>query len=387
MTSKDKLVKARAALVLDEHFFGSLALRLTLVEDRSCKTLWTDGSSLGYNPAFVDALSMRALKGVVCHEVMHCALGHHARRDNREKEKWNVAADHAVNPLIKDKFSLPDGFLFDADFVELSAEEIYSRLPISAEQDKKDSQEQGEAGNGKDADPGGCGEVRDANSGKDNKTPSEADLARSEARWKVSVAQAAQQAKAFGHLAADLDRCVDKIINPRISWHSILQQFINTIVKSDYSWIHPNRRHIASGIYLPSCRSLEVGTIVLAVDTSGSISEKALKQVAADLSGILDVMKTDCHVVYCDKRIQGTEYFKSGDFILKLNAKGGGGTSFKPAFDWVEKENLSPACLIYFTDLDGEFPETEASYPVLWVTDRRIHKTPPFGEVLEVVGE
>jgi len=387
MTAKDKLIKARTVLVLDEPFFGALALRLILKEDPSCKTLWTDGSSLGFNPDFVESLSMDSLEGCVCHEIMHCVLAHHTRRDNREKGKWNVAADYTVNDIIRKDFSLPEGHLFDPAFSGFSVEQVYSKLPAESKQDEKGSQA-GDGVKGKgDSDPGGCGEIRDANSSAGNKVPSEADLTRSEAKWKVATAQAVQQAKAFGKLPAGLNRCVDEIINPKVGWHSILQQFMDTVVKSDYSWVHPNRRHIHAGIYLPSCRNLEMGTIVLAVDTSGSVSKRALEQVAAELSGILDVVKTDCHVVYCDSEIQNTEYFKSGDLILKLNAKGGGGTSFKPVFEWIEKEDIRPACLLYFTDLAGSFPEDEADYPVLWVTDRHFHKSPPFGEVLEVIGD
>ena len=72
MTAKEKLIKARAALVLDEPFFGSLVLRLNVLEDSSCNTLWVNGSSLGFNPSFVDSLSMDKLKGCLCHEVLHC---------------------------------------------------------------------------------------------------------------------------------------------------------------------------------------------------------------------------------------------------------------------------------------------------------------------------
>lgn len=387
MTAKDKLIKARTALVLDEPFFGALALRLTLKEDPLCKTLWTDGSSLGFNPDFVESLSMDSLKGCVCHEIMHCVLAHHTRRDNREKGKWNVAADYTVNDIIRKDFSLPEGHLFNPEFSGLSVEQVYSKLPDESKPDEKGSQAKDGAKGKGDSDPGGCGEIRDASPSAGSKVSSEADLARSEAKWKVATAQAVQQAKAFGKLPAGLDRCVEEIINPKVGWHSILQQFMDTVVKSDYSWVHPNRRHIHAGVYLPSCRNLEMGTIVLAVDTSGSVSKKALEQVAAELSGILDVVKTDCHVVYCDSEIQNTEYFKSGDLILKLDAKGGGGTNFEPVFEWIEEEGIRPACLLYFTDLAGSFPEDEADYPVLWVTDRHFHESPPFGEVLEVIGD
>lgn len=409
MIAKDKVTKARAALVLDEPFFGSLVLRLKLKEDLSCKTLWTDGSTLGFNPVFVDSLSMDKLKGCLCHEVMHLALSHHTRRGNRDHSKWNAAGDFAINAMIKDKFSLPDGCLIDLKYSALSAEDIYSQLPAEEEKKKDQSKEgnsqasspQGSSGvsdspatdsenneSGKDnSDPGGCGEVRDASSDEGKTPPTEADLSRSEADWKIAVTQAAQQAKTFGRLPAGFDRVVDDIINPKIDWRALLRRFMDTLVKTDYSWVHPNRRHIAAGLYLPSCRDSEVGTMVIGVDTSGSVSQEMLTQVAAEISSILNDIQADCHVVYCDTKVQNTEYFAPGDSISKLDAKGGGGTDFKPVFDWIEKENITPSCLIYFTDLYGSFPETQPDYPVLWIVDGRASKKAPFGEVIEYTGE
>jgi len=422
MIAKDKVIKARAVLVLDEPFFGSLILRLKTKEDPSCKTMWVDGKTLGYNPAFVDSLSVEILKGCLCHEVMHLALSHHTRRGNRDHIKWNAAGDYAINGLIKDKFSLPDKCLFDPKFSALSAEAIYSQLPdqeneskgkseqgtsqvsppkggggqgdsaADSKPDKNEGQENGkdQENNGdqeNDFDPGGCGEVRDADTG-DSETPAtEADISRSEADWKIAVSQAAQQAKTFGKLPAGFDRVVDDIINPRIDWRALLRRFMDTLVKTDYSWVHPNRRHIAAGLYLPSCRDSEVGTMVIGVDTSGSVSQKMLTQVAAEISSILNDIRADCHVVYCDTKVQNTEYFAPGDSITKLEAKGGGGTNFSPVFEWIEKENIDPSCVIYFTDLYGSFPATSPSYPVLWIVDGRISKKAPFGETLEYTGE
>jgi hypothetical protein len=48
-----RISKQRTALVMDQPFFGVLALRLKVVEDATCKTFWVDGESLGYNPAYL----------------------------------------------------------------------------------------------------------------------------------------------------------------------------------------------------------------------------------------------------------------------------------------------------------------------------------------------
>jgi hypothetical protein len=50
------MVRARTDLVLAHPFFGYLALQLTLVEDQSCDTAWTDGYVLAYNPLYVNML-------------------------------------------------------------------------------------------------------------------------------------------------------------------------------------------------------------------------------------------------------------------------------------------------------------------------------------------
>ena len=45
--AEQKIRKARAGLILDQPFFGALALRLQLKADPGCKTAWTDGQVLG----------------------------------------------------------------------------------------------------------------------------------------------------------------------------------------------------------------------------------------------------------------------------------------------------------------------------------------------------
>ena len=98
------LAAARVRLVLGRHarsaFFATLVLRLAPEPAWDVETLSTDGKVLRYFPPFVTALSPDELVGVLAHEVMHCALAHPARRGGRDPERWNVACDLAVNPLL-----------------------------------------------------------------------------------------------------------------------------------------------------------------------------------------------------------------------------------------------------------------------------------------------
>ena len=128
ITTGEKLTRARTRLVLDQPFFGTLSLRLKLLPGLSA-TMATDGTRIVYNPSFVDQLKPAELEGTLAHEVLHCALGHHCRRGNREPRLWNEAADLAINPiLINNGFTLPAGALIEPAFANLSAEEIYARL-------------------------------------------------------------------------------------------------------------------------------------------------------------------------------------------------------------------------------------------------------------------
>lgn len=89
----------------------------------------TDGTTVFYNPGFVDSLSTAELVGVLAYEVMHPALQHHTRRGDREARRWNMAADYAINPLLVDAgLTLPADALRDDRFQNMSAERIYNLL-------------------------------------------------------------------------------------------------------------------------------------------------------------------------------------------------------------------------------------------------------------------
>jgi hypothetical protein len=131
MTETERLmVKARTALLLSQPFFGTLALRLKMVEDASIDTASVDGKSLRYNPAFVKTLAHAQRVGLIAHEVMHCAAGHPMRKGAREHQRFNEAADYAINPLIVGAgLELPEGALINPAFDGMAAEEIYAKLP------------------------------------------------------------------------------------------------------------------------------------------------------------------------------------------------------------------------------------------------------------------
>jgi predicted metal-dependent peptidase len=370
MNARDKLIKARTQLVLDQPFFGSLALRLILAEDEKAATAYTNGVVLGYNRAFIKDLSLEETKWLVAHEVMHLACLHHTRRANRDPCRWNVAADYAINGLLSEAgFKTPAGCLIDYRYNGKSAEAIYA-MCTDPGQDKDRP--------GSDGHNNLPGEIRDA-------PGSASDKKQTEAKCQVNVAQAAQQAKSIGNLPAGLSQLIEDILHPKLDWAVLLRHFVEQSTRNDYSWLPPSRRYLFQGIYLPSLNSKELGRIVIAVDTSGSIDTVALAQFSAEISAVLEQYDTMIDVVYCDTQIQGHEQIDRQALPLKLKPVGGGGTDFRPVFDWVERQGVQPCCVVYLTDLEcNRFSEHAPDYPVLWVQTGQHGQSVPFGEIVKM---
>jgi predicted metal-dependent peptidase len=147
LTPAARVQKARTALLLDHPFFGSLLFRLGGRASNSIQTMSTDGVSLlFYNPGFVETLTAAELAGVLAHEVMHPALQHHTRRRDRDRKRWNMACDYAINPLLLDAgLTLPKDVLIEHRFRGMSAERIYNLIEEQGtEQDPSEQSASGE---------------------------------------------------------------------------------------------------------------------------------------------------------------------------------------------------------------------------------------------------
>ena len=68
-------VKARSRLILDNPFFGTLCLRLKVVEWEQ-ETGATDGVHLFYNPKWFEKLTDMERIGFLAHEVLHVVFLH-----------------------------------------------------------------------------------------------------------------------------------------------------------------------------------------------------------------------------------------------------------------------------------------------------------------------
>ena len=335
-----KLTRARTQLLLNQPSFGTLCLRLKLVAGE-LPTMATDGRRIVYDPAFVDELAPAELEAVLAREILHCALGHHCRGGVRDPRLWNEAADLAINPtLIGNGFTLPAGALLDDAFDNLSAEEIYARLmqrsreesspapnqakqPIMASSTGigQGSQEQQSPESGNSApstpthgavgnevrhqspDPGGFGEVWDATD-EHGSPVSQAENSRQQHEWNIAADQVLRSAKSCGCEPANLARPLNESRQSKQDWRTLLRDFVVATATSDYRWTPPNRRYVAAGLYPPSVERVGVGTIVIAVDTSGSIAERGTRAIHGEITAISDEAKPAAIQSICDAVVQ-----------------------------------------------------------------------------------
>lgn len=385
-TAAEIMVKARANLLMESPFFGALALRLKFKEDPTCQTGWTDGVYLGYNPKWVEGMSIAKVKGFIAHEVYHNALGHPFRRQHRDHEPWNVACDLVLNGRLKAAgFELPDDGLLDPSKKDLAPEEVYDTLPKKprGHGPGRPSDQPG-GGSTEYGDPGGCGECRDGNPDTGEARTKEQNK-QLETEWKHHVNDAATVARMAGKLPGDIEKLLDKLFEPQIDWREVMAMKIDPNGKDDYSWSKRNRRF--QDIYLPAIRSEQVGPVVVFMDTSGSMwGGDDLVFAKTELKAIFDMCKPrEIHVIHVDTMVHKHDVFTPDDFDLTFNPRGGGGTDFRPGFDHVVEKGIQPELVVYFTDMYGEFPQHDYGFDILWIdTCGQWSGEPPVGQHLKL---
>ena len=261
----DKLVTARIALLLKHPFFGNLATRLKLVNaDDWCPTAGTDGRHFYYNTKFIDSLTPKEAEFLFGHEVLHNVFEHMlVRIGDRDPQLWNIAADYAVNQILKDSNigEMPKGKkgenkgFQDDKYKDWASERIYDDI---YKQDKKngkkmleklgelmdDHQEWGKGdGAGKDGKDGKKG-------GKGKPVYTKEELKKIRDEVKEAMVSAAQSTGA-SNLPGALQRLVKDLTEPKMDWREILQQQIMSTLKSDYTWMRPSRKSWHTSAILP----------------------------------------------------------------------------------------------------------------------------------------
>jgi len=445
-----RLMKARSRLGSRAPGYAAIVFGLPFVETNATDTMATDGKAIYFNRAFVQRSTDNDLLAVLFHEGLHVSLGHHLRRGNIDPTTWNIAADYAINLIVREaRLSLPDGALIDDQYSGMTVHQIVRLLEKNQQPDTPQQQQsnedddtgegegsgsgdgegdddkqpdedasegdgsdsgegegdggEGDGGEG-DGDHAGSpgngfdqpGEIWDATD--DDGTPLSADqkdAAEETLRRDIIVAAAAEKAAGSGSISID-GGVLEAAKEASVDWVEAMADFLNRAYAGEPTLAKPARRHLWSGNYFPSMQGVGGGDLVIAIDTSGSVSQEEAEQFASEIDSIREMVKPDrtC-IIYCDTHIQkgrdGQSYdvFDSYEDIEVRNINGGG-TRFDPPFHLVEHEGLEPNAFIYFTDGYANVRRGTADivdYPVLWATTGRdpgFAHGEEFGEVVNV---
>ena len=382
-------------MLMDSPFLGQLATSLKLKYDDSQDTAYTDGVHIGVNFDFFKKLLHKERTGVIAHETFHVMLLHHLRRKPwMEARLYNIAIDVVTNGYcIQNGFTIPkDGILPDnweggrQEFFELSeltVEQVYRRL----EKQCRANPDYLKGINPAESSTGSCLDHPGIKAGRaEGKTPDQIDrvVKEQEQQMKAKIAQAYQSAKRAGKMSAGMERTVQDIIAPRIKWSRRIANDVASRSKTTHVWPPFNRRWLHQGIYLHGMKGESLGEVVWATDTSGSIDQPTLDEIDSELRGLARSYDGHFTCLSVDAQVCNVQQFGSQSFPKSLEWKGGGGTNYRPAFNWV-KENCKKRinAMIYATDgYCNRFPDNPPPFPVYWVVWDTVDFKPPFGEVL-----
>lgn len=363
-----RLISAsRVRLRSKSAFFATLLLHADILPSREVVGAATDGERVYVNPEVATSLPPNMLDGLLLHEVLHAALSHVDRRGPREKKRWNRAADTIVHGMVAAaELPLPPDAHRDYHLEQLSVEEVYTSLEAEMSSD--------DAGEGDedllDAPPSDV----PPKSGRSNR-----DVSR---EWQQAMAQARSMdalGGGHGHDPLGAHRDLLRLAPARLDWRAQLWRYL---VRTAVDFGGFDRRFVGRGLYLEALDD-ESMTVMVAIDTSGSVDDEAVKVLVSEVQGVLGAYPHVKAILYfADTEAYGPHELGPGDDIP--DPQGGGGTDFRPIFKLLPEHE--PDVLVYMTDGYGDFPEEAPKTPVLWVVSPGGLEDEgfPFGDILRL---
>jgi len=389
LTEEQRLTKAVVSIMGNPKYTALAGVLMigdrNVVDDPSVPTACTNGRDELYGREFVKQLNDAELRFLVLHEVYHKLFRHLTtwrHLYNQDAHLANVACDHVINIKIvddnKDHFASMTGALesgcYDRKYVGMDTAQVYNLL-------RKDQEGDGEQGS--EPLPEGF-DKHDWDGASEMDAEEIRELAR-------EIDEAVRQgALVAGKMGSGGDLGLEELLQPQVNWREALREFIQTTCAgSDYStYSKPNRRYLSSGIYMPSGISEQVGELVLAIDTSGSIGKKELAAFLSEVKEICDTVHPDgVRLLYWDTKVCRDEKYDTHDLDNIVNStkpEGGGGTDVECVTDYIRDNNINAQAAIVLTDghLYGGWGQW--SMPVLWCIMDNNHAKPDVGKTVNI---
>ncbi len=356
-TAEGKILKATIAIIEESVFFSTILLNMEVVVTTDLPTAAVDGTHIFFNPDYIKSLTSDLMIGLVMHEILHLAYDHIGRKGSRNHRIHNIACDIVIDTdLRNDGYDVPDSLAndkYDGWTSEKVYDDIVSNTPKKYEAIPSDLLEP--------------------------KDPSAASQHITEV---LTQAITAADIKGQGASVPGAIRLhTEKLLNPVLDWKVILQKYMQEYSKEDYSWKRANRRYLPD-FYLPSQYSPSIKHLVVAFDSSGSVSKEETKMQLTEVQEIRNIYDLEKLTIYSvDTAIRSRIEVAPEDSILDVEIKGGGGTHFHSIFSELAKN--PPTVLIFFSDLEVSFSFPVPKFPVIWINTFSTDKVPTkFGQTI-----
>ena len=354
-----------------------------------CPTAYTNGKDEVYGADFIEDLNDKQLRFLILHEVYHKLYRHlttwqHLYKDDAQLA--NMACDYVINLKITDdntdEFATMDGKLecgcFDPKYRGWDSAQVFNDLKQGNNSGQSDGQG---LPNGK---PSGGFDEHGWDEADDMTAEEQRELAR-------EIDEAIRQgALVAGKTGSGGDRDLVDLLQPQVDWREVLREFVqNTCAGSDYStWRRPNRRYIGAGVYMPSGISEQIGEIVVAIDTSGSIGARELGAFLAEIKSVADTVHPEAiRILYWDTEVCGDERYvgdEADNIVQSTKPKGGGGTDVRCVPQYIQDNQIKAQAVIVLTDgyLYGGWGEWH--HPVLWTVLDNKNAQPDVGKTVHI---
>ena len=353
----DRIIVARIGLLLRHPFFGNMATRLRIkAADDWLPTAAVDGRNLFFNTQFFNAMSNQEIEFVIAHEILHCVFDHLTRREDRDAQIYNIAADYIVNNLlVRDRIgTIPKLVDCYQDFT-WSSEEVYDDIFEQAKQNGDDFLNQLGELLDEHLDWEGDGEEDgNNNSNISSKQPKYSKEQMREIRDEVKEnMMTAAQSSGAGNVPAEIERMISKLTEPKMNWREILRQQIQSTIRNDYTFMRPSRKGWHMSAVLPGQNFDETIDIAVGIDMSGSIGNEQGEDFLGEVQGIMDEYQDYNIKVWCfDTKVYNEQDFTAdgGERLEEYEIMGGGGTEFDCNWEYMKQHDITPKKFIMFTD-------------------------------------
>ena len=352
--------KLHIAIRKESAFISTILFSLKFSWDETIPTACTNGINLRVNPEFFLSLPLLQQVFLLEHESYHVAFMHMTRTGDRDFRLWNMATDYVINlMLVKANGAMIEGGLLDRKYANYTSEQVYQDLVANPPPESEDF-------------------ILDMEESSDD--TSEA----IEAEVTDILVKAATQAKLSdqaGSIPGEVEIFLDKLLNPKLPWNVIMENYMDAMAPDDYTMRRPNRRFYPS-YYLPSLYSEAVGEVAIMIDASGSVTDEQFNQWFAEIYAITaNLNPSKLTVCDFDTEIRSINTVSNVNDLMDIKFTGRGGTYIREVMEYGAKHQ--PTVMIIFTD--GYFtPENiDPLCPIIWLIHGNKSFKSNWGRIIE----